>query len=60
MTKLGREKYRYYLQPGRAGREEAFAEIFANLHGSGAQLSFRLSDWRTTFKVIEGFIAAET
>lgn len=26
----------YYLQPGRAGREEAFAEIFAHEMGEGA------------------------
>jgi hypothetical protein len=26
----------YYLQPGEAGRSEAFAETFASVHGGGA------------------------
>lgn len=29
------EELRYLMQPGPAGRQEAFAELFAELHGGG-------------------------
>lgn len=31
-----RGHYAYYLQPGAAGREEAMADVFAQMHGGGA------------------------
>jgi hypothetical protein len=32
-------KLKYYLQPGHAGPQEAFAELFAQLFGAGAETS---------------------
>jgi len=37
----------YYLQPGSAGREEAFAELFGVILGGGSELS--------TAKFMKGF-----
>lgn len=55
-------QYSYYLQPGDAGRQEAFAETFAQMHGHGAAYwdDKFLDHWPNVRKVIEAKLGGVT
>jgi hypothetical protein len=50
-------RYKYFLQGGNAGYQEAFAEVFARIHGGGGNGSrFLLEDWPRTSRVMRDLI----
>jgi hypothetical protein len=46
----------YYCQPGSAGREEAFAETFAQMHGTGSSREGMVNKFPNMAKEIQHYI----